>query len=216
MRTLGFLRNARKHTALLAESEKRFFQNYVDGINAYIETRKNTYPLEFKLAGIQPTPWTVADSLAIGYFMSWNSSANVRTEIIAQMLVEKLGEEKAREIFPLNINPDHETAHANLTPRPSETACGTRFLGDSLLAGLLEEQPLRMGSNNWVVGPGASPGGKPILANDPHLDPRLLPGPWYPCGLVTPEFRFVGWTRRIPAIIWKAKAPCRSKSLKRH
>ncbi|MBW1948975.1 MAG: penicillin acylase family protein [Deltaproteobacteria bacterium] len=192
MRTLGFLRNARKHTALLAESEKRFFQNYVDGINAYIETRKNTYPLEFKLAGIQPTPWTVADSLAIGYFMSWNSSANVRTEIIAQMLVEKLGEEKAREIFPLNINPDHETAHANLTPRPSETACGTRFLGDSLLAGLLEEQPLRMGSNNWVVGPGASPGGKPILANDPHLDPRLLPGPWYPCGLVTPEFRFVG------------------------
>ena len=30
------------------------------------------------------------------------------------------------------------------------------------------------------------------MANDPHLDSRLLPGPWYPACLITPEFRFVG------------------------
>jgi penicillin amidase len=37
-----------------------------------------------------------------------------------------------------------------------------------------------------------SPGARPVLANDPHLDARILPGPWYPCGLMTPTLRIVG------------------------
>ncbi|MCJ7774734.1 MAG: penicillin acylase family protein, partial [Desulfobacterales bacterium] len=44
----------------------------------------------------------------------------------------------------------------------------------------------------WVVGPKSSPNGKPIVANDPHLESSTLPGPWYPCGLITPEGRAVG------------------------
>jgi penicillin amidase len=51
---------------------------------------------------------------------------------------------------------------------------------------------LKIGSNNWVVSSRFSSGGKPILANDPHLDARILPGPWYPCALITPNFRIVG------------------------
>ncbi|MBW2480708.1 MAG: penicillin acylase family protein, partial [Deltaproteobacteria bacterium] len=46
--------------------------------------------------------------------------------------------------------------------------------------------------NNWAAGRKFSPGGKPIVANDPHLDSTLLPGPWYPCGLITPQIRAVG------------------------
>ena len=51
---------------------------------------------------------------------------------------------------------------------------------------------MTVGSNNWAVSAERSPGAKPILANDPHLDARILPGPWYPCGLMTPELRIVG------------------------
>jgi penicillin G amidase len=51
---------------------------------------------------------------------------------------------------------------------------------------------LGLGSNNWTVGSRLSAGGKPIVANDPHLDARMLPGPWYPSGLFTPQFRAVG------------------------
>jgi len=36
MRTIGFLRNAKKHLEILAPEEKRFFQQYVNGINIYI------------------------------------------------------------------------------------------------------------------------------------------------------------------------------------
>ncbi|MEO7268266.1 MAG: penicillin acylase family protein, partial [Knoellia sp.] len=39
-----------------------------------------------------------------------------------------------------------------------------------------------IGSNSWVVGPGMSATGKPLLANDPHLSPGQ-PGIWYQVGL---------------------------------
>ena len=82
MRTIGFLRNAKKHAKILAPEDKRFFQQYVKGVNTFIKTRKESYPLEFKLAGIKPGLWTIEDSLAILYFMGWNSAANLKGEVL--------------------------------------------------------------------------------------------------------------------------------------
>ena len=59
MRTIGFFRNAKQQAAILAPESRRLLQRYVDGVNAYIETRQDTHHLEFKLAGIAPTKWTV-------------------------------------------------------------------------------------------------------------------------------------------------------------
>ena len=94
MRTLGFYRNAKKHVALLSNETRTFLQKYVDGVNAFIETRPDEIHLEFKLAGIKPSVWTIADSLTILYYMGWGSAANFKSEIVAQMLVEKLGPAK--------------------------------------------------------------------------------------------------------------------------
>ncbi|MCX5824907.1 MAG: penicillin acylase family protein [Deltaproteobacteria bacterium] len=195
MRTIGFGRQARKHEKLLDERTRGLFQNYVDGVNAFIAAGKDL-PLEFRLAGIKAEPWTIADSLAIVYYMGWNSAANLKTEAIAQMLAEKLGEPRARELFPLNINPDD----AIPAVKPKRTGLAVRprlnLAGDAQMTDLLRETEgsLRIGSNNWVTGGSLSQGGKPILANDPHLDPRILPGPWYPTGLITPQVRAVGVT----------------------
>ena len=54
------------------------------------------------------------------------------------------------------------------------------------------DRKLRAGSNNWAVSPALSASGKAILSGDPHLDPRILPGVFYPVGLITPEIRAVG------------------------
>ncbi|MCJ7774482.1 MAG: penicillin acylase family protein, partial [Desulfobacterales bacterium] len=119
MRTIGLHRNAKKHAKILNKEDRHFLQRYIDGVNAYINTQTDSHPLEFKLAGIKPGLWTIEDSLAIIYFMGWNSSANFQDEIISQMLIEKIGLESAKKIFPLNINPDdpnasdHETAYAD-------------------------------------------------------------------------------------------------------
>ena len=180
MRTLGFHRNATKHITLLNEKTRMYFQKYVDGVNAFIENRPQEHHLEFKLAGIQPSKWSSADSLTILYYMGWNSAANIRSEIIAQMLVEKLGPVKAAEIFPLNINPDDDlqTSAARLKPLFAATRLGAAL--DKKLLAHLGAGSLQMGSNNWAVDGKFSSGGKPILANDPHLEATLLPGPWYP------------------------------------
>jgi penicillin G amidase len=192
MRTIGFFRNAQKHASLLDASTRKRFQQYIDGINRYLKESPETFPLEFRLSGITPQPWSLEDVLAIMYTVSWDTSANLKTEIIAQMLIEKLGVEKAREIFPLNINPDDQKKVRQVGLGGSGEAAGLNLGLDQRLLSFLEPGALQMGSNNWVVNSKSSPGGKPILANDPHLDARILPGPWYPCGLITPEMRFVG------------------------
>lgn len=199
MRTIGFAREARKHEKILDERTRGLFQNYVEGINAFIAAGKDL-PLEFRLAGIRAEPWTIADSLAILYYMGWNSAANLKTETIAQMLAEKLGEPRARELFPLNINPDDTPS--DMKPAGADSGLRPRLnlAGDPQMKVLLQEGEgaLRLGSNNWVTGSSLSASGKPVLANDPHLDARILPGPWYPVGLITPQVRAVGAT--IPGL----------------
>jgi len=202
MRTIGFHRHAKRHAAILEPATKNLMQKYVDGINIFIRNHPDEHPLEFKIAGIQPKPWEIADSLALLYFMSWDSAANIQTEIIAQMLVEKVGIEKAKGIFPLNINPDDEVAGKTFVQIPEFESSYLNFAEDKILQAFFQDGPLQVGSNNWVTGPRLSMGGKPILSNDPHLDARTLPGPWYPCGLITPAFRWVGvGIPGIPAVV---------------
>ena len=194
MRTLGFRRNATKHAAKLNDESRTFFQKYVDGVNAFIETRPQNLHLEFKLAGIKPSPWSIVDSLTIVYYMGWASAGNFQSEIVAQMLVEKLGLERAAEIFPININPDDETTAAGNIPNSSIQHARLSIGSDKKLLSYLDDAPLKIGSNNWATRANLSNGTMPVVANDPHQAASILPGPLYPCGLITPNLRAVGVT----------------------
>lgn len=213
LRTYGFHRLAKKQAALLDEASRRHFQRYADGVNAMIESGKDR-PLEFRLAGLSPEPWTIEDSLAITFYMSWNSSANLRHEILAASLDRHLGG-AAELLRPLNWNPDLEpdpigrpaaAALAALPAKLPESAGAGGAALEELLAGLLEPPAAwggagwdpagatTLGSNGWAVGKSRSPSGLPIVANDPHLDARMLPGPWHPIGLILPAGRAIGAT----------------------
>jgi penicillin amidase len=189
MRTIGFARQARRHADLLDAGTRAFIQAYLDGVNAYIEGCRNEHPLEFRLADLQPAPWQIEDTLALLYYMSWNSSANLQAEILMHMLVEKLGWQRAQELRPLNVNPD---APAPEDPPPPLAEGSALAAPSTHLAAFLHEGSLRLGSNNWAVAPTRSGGGGAAVASDPHLDVRLMPGPWYPAGLVCPGYRIVG------------------------
>ncbi|MEA3361285.1 MAG: penicillin acylase family protein [Thermodesulfobacteriota bacterium] len=192
MRTIGFYRNAKKHEKILNPETRMFFQDYAKGVNAYIQTCPDTHHLEFRLAGIKPGPWTVADSITIMYYMGWDSAANIHAEIIAQMLVDKVGLEMAREIFPLNKNPDDLQAGKDRYRDDCTKQAGLNLQKDSKIMSYLDDGALCVGSNNWTTGRRLSASGKPIVANDPHLDSRVLPGPWYPNGIILPDLRVVG------------------------
>ena len=192
-RTIGFYRNAQKHANLLNEPSRSFLQNYIDGVNAYIQNCADDYPIEFKLTKITPQPWSIVDSLTVLYFMSWDSSGNVQTEIMAQMLVEKLGLQKAKEIFPLNINPDDPDLASTKIQYEDYEAITLGLASDKKLATYLRDDYfLAIGSNSWTTGSHQSQSSKPILANDTHQYASILPGPWYPICLITPSYRTVG------------------------
>jgi len=192
MRTIGLHRIAQRQAKMLDQETRDYFQSYVDGVNAFIERCPEDLPLEFKLAGIKPELWSVTDSLSILYYMGYSTSANLNTEIVTQMLVETVGPDKAADILPVNINPDDpgDLGQTFIPTLGSSSAYSLK--ADENLQALMRDLPLRFGSNNWVVSPRLSPGSKPILAGDPHLDARILPGVWYPLGIITPEIRAVG------------------------
>ncbi|MBT3260082.1 MAG: penicillin acylase family protein, partial [Deltaproteobacteria bacterium] len=192
MRTIGLHRIAKKQAAMLNRQTRDYFQWYVDGVNGFIKQCPKDVHLEFKLAGIEPEPWTVTDSLSILYYMGFSTSANIKTEVVAQMLIEAVGPDKAMEIMPININPDDLPFKKQPAPHAARISYGFPFSDYEKLLAFTNDRHLRVGSNNWAVSPALSPSGKPILAGDPHLDTRILPGVWYPLGMITPEIRSVG------------------------
>ena len=88
MRTIGITRMADKQTRMLNPVTRGYFQRYVDGINAFIRQCPQDLHLEFRLAGIRPDMWEVEHAVGILYYMGYSTSANLRTEVIAQMLLD--------------------------------------------------------------------------------------------------------------------------------
>ncbi|MEI8156463.1 MAG: penicillin acylase family protein [Burkholderiales bacterium] len=193
MRVLGIRRNGDKHAAKLSDASRVFFQNYVDGMNAYIVDNASDHPIEFKLVGLQPKPWTVADLVTLVHYVHYTHATNFKAEVVAQMLIDRLGFERAQAIFPITSSPDWstKTAHATADPKRTDWAqLGVGWKHLTIAPETLNHQGL--GSNNWAVGPGRSVSGKAMVANDPHLDNRILPGTWHPVGLFAPGIQAVG------------------------
>ena len=199
-RVIGFRRLAERQYARLSESSKADLVAYLEGLNAYIETRSSTHPLAFQLAGFKPEPWTEIDILSVVYYLGWASSANFDAELIAQQVIDTIGVDRFEEIAPIVINPDDDPAMASTSS--SQAMRSTRPLGQlaSWTQGGVRQHGMG-GSNNWAFS-GAKVGEPAaIVTNDPHLDSRSLPGPWHPVALITPELRVVGVSMSLPGIV---------------
>ncbi len=210
-RTIGIARAAAQHAEILDDDSRQIFQAYVDGINAFLDRCADDLPIEFGVAGIEPDRWAVEDSLSILYLMSWDTSANLNHEIVSQMLVDQLGIDQASELLPININADAPgdvngssaapvvtsshgwfAASGSQTGQTMPVAVGLGLHADSKIQQFVESGPLRVGSNNWTTAAKVSAGDHAMLAGDPHLDPRMLPGIMYAVGFSLPEARAVG------------------------
>ena len=194
MRVLGLYRLAEQEIPFLSAEVNRVLSAYAAGVNAFLATRRGALPPEFLLLRYSPEPWRVADSLAWGKLMALQVSGNYRGEIRRA--------EMARTIVPADL--------AFLYPGyPKDgpiTLAAMRPLYDRLgLDDLLRAMPRMVGpryaSNNWVVDGRHSASGKPLLANDPHLD-FGAPGPWYLALLKTPGRALAGATAAgVPFIV---------------
>ena len=205
MRVLGLQRNGQAHAAKLSDSSRAWLQAYVDGVNAYIADHTADHPFELKLAGLVPAPWQVADLVTLVHYVNHTHATNFKAEVLGQMLVDKLGAERAATLAPLTLSPDRATASKQAgagqpgvgqltaaagSPAAHAAPLGLQWSRLTVAPDTLNHQGL--GSNNWAVGPGRSQSGKAMVANDPHLDNRILPGTWHPVGLFAPGIQAVG------------------------
>jgi penicillin amidase len=118
-------------------------------------------------------------------FMSWNLNQAWTFDPLFEKLVAKVSPGRVAELFPYNRGG---------RPAVHPEAAGLKlslFRLSPQAQDLLDFLPSLRASNNWVVGPGKSASGHPLLANDPHLG-HGLPGIWYQAHLVTPTLEVIG------------------------
>ncbi|MBL4674176.1 MAG: penicillin acylase family protein [Arenicella sp.] len=193
MLVLGIHKNAERHFEFLNNENKNYLRWYAQGYNSFIANRSKEFPLELGLLGITPEAISVVDLLAVQHFAGFIQARNYEDEILSLNLDNALGTELANTLRPLNINPDRNTPV--LPPRREVNKSMEAVSSNTLIVNSGLTQPVALpasGSNNWVTGNSKSSNGMPILVNDPHLDATILPGPWYPIGLFTPNISAIG------------------------
>jgi penicillin amidase len=179
LRRLGFRRAAEKEAAGLDGELRAWLDAYAVGVNAYVAAHR--LPVEFILLRTRPRPWTSIDSLAFARYMGWSMTVNGESELIRYNLRGVLGKEIAD-----SLEPQTGCWRAGDASPPAPTDRGTDVPRSPF-------QPEGAASNAWAVSPARSTTGRPLLANDPHLRPRI-PAAWYVAHLQGGGFDVAGVT----------------------
>ncbi|HMN94558.1 MAG TPA: penicillin acylase family protein [Hydrogenophaga sp.] len=192
MRVLGIQRNGERHAQRIGAATRAHLQPYVDGINAFVRDHAHDHPIELKIAGLRPQPWSVTDLVTLVHFVNHSHATNLKAEVVAQRLIDRLGEDRAVDLLPLTRNPEWAPGSSGIEPDAPVVSTRLDLDWSDLLVVPETLSHQGLGSNNWAVGPSRSASGKAMLANDPHLDNRILPGMWHPVGLFAPGVQAVG------------------------
>ena len=198
-RTLGFRQVSERALAELSPEARAPLTAYANGVNAFIAGHTHRLPIEFLLLHYQPRAWTEADSLGVALNMTKTLSTTWRTDLMRERIRAKLGADLSADIFPDHSPQDEPVAEVppgrKLSPQAKQ-ADPPPNAGelDPSLAALLsanDESDPGLGSNNWVVSGAHTQSGKPLLANDPHLD-HSVPSVWYMIHLKAPGLNVIG------------------------
>lgn len=193
MRTLGLYRFAEAGVGFASPEFRGVLEAYAAGVNAFVHSGA-ALPIEFTLLGYRPQDWRAADSLVIGKLLALQLTGNYGTELLRARMAQMLTPAEIDELFP-GYPEDGPVTLGHL-------AALTRDLPlDAMLAALPFGAEPQRASNNWVVDGAHSVTGKPLLANDPHLD-YAQPLVWYLARLEAPDVTLAGATvAGAPAMI---------------
>jgi len=149
---------------------------FADGVNQYIDSHIKKLPPEFSILRYEPEKWKPEHSINLVGYMGWDLRLSWDEEIVLDKIRRACGEDRTRELLPGKalqrtvVYPGVGISVENLDLESTLLAANRclRKLGLGVFSG----------SNNWAVSGKRSMNGKPILANDMHLD-LFAPGIWY-------------------------------------
>ncbi|HXP32255.1 MAG TPA: penicillin acylase family protein [Stellaceae bacterium] len=186
MRTLGIYRAAERQLATLSPETRMVFDAYAAGVNAFLATRRGALPPEYYLLRISPEPWRPADSLVWAKLMDLQLTGNYRGELLRARMLQHLTPAQLAILYP----PYREDAPVTLEEMHSMLK---RLPLDDVAAMLPPTAGPQPASNNWVLSGTRTASGKPLLANDTHLD-YSAPGVWYLVREEIPGLTLIGVT----------------------
>ncbi len=186
-RRIGFHRAALEQLPLIDDDVRDSLEGYADGVNAGRTLGLTSLPHEFWLLGVRPTPWTPADSLAVAKVLSFTLCANWDAELVRLKVLMEDGVEALRA-----LDPTYAEWQPVIAPPGREAGPALDHLAGDIRS-FLDWSGHGGGSNNWAISGARTRSGRPILANDPHLDARL-PSHFYLASMRCPEWAVAGAT----------------------
>lgn len=187
-RTLGLYESTKSAWPALSPEARQSLTAYTAGINAWI-AEKHTLPVEFRVLGIRPEPWTELDSLAWVKLFALDLGGNFRREIARYVARQSLTDTQLAAFFPAYPQ-DAPTTIATIAGHDAANLLALADFQEKLERDYALAHP-NVGSNAWVVSGRHTRDGAALLANDPHLGLQI-PSLWYAISVDAPTFNVSG------------------------
>ena len=185
LRTLGMrevaVKEAARFDAEAPDSLKAVLEAYLEGVNAYVES--GARPLEYRLLGAQPEPFSTRDVYCAAGFMAYSFAIHLKTEPVLDWMKHHL--DSARYSL-LAVDQTGFTRIPNATPADLSPLAGRVSRLDAL-----RPVPQWLGSNAWVLSGERTASGEVLFCNDAHMA-FAQPSVWYEAHLVTPTLEYYG------------------------
>ena len=179
---------------------------YCDGVNQAVSQKK---PLEYRLLRATPAPWRPADSFAVGRLLAHGLAHNWKQELYRLLMALEGGPARADLLYP-SVPLDTGAPTATLPGEDPDAVLPPALVPELVeyletlgpippsgkqvaQTNLLYTGRYSSGSNAWVVGGDHTASGKPILANDPHMN-HILPSLMYQQHIRCPSLHAIGIT----------------------
>jgi penicillin amidase len=209
------IRPAAEHlTATMPEDQKRLFEAFARGVNAFIASHQDRLPAEFRLLGYKPRPWQPVDSWLVALNMVGRLDTLYPWKLEREKVQAKLPPNLVAELYPTTTWRDHPPTQSipDLTAPQQNVPEAPLDESQSSLEDLLRLKAIlklgsdgcdscKPGSNEWAVSGARTASGKPMLSNDMHLE-HSIPDIWHEEDLQAGTFHVAGVTTPgIPFII---------------
>jgi acyl-homoserine-lactone acylase len=203
MRAVNLKRSAEALYNNASPRMKKFFEVYARGVNDYLFRYRDKLPMDLAESGYRPAYWKPEDSVLVFCLLNFGLSVNLKEEIAALTLAQKVGSEQLAWLLPTYPDeplPFEETAklkgldlRGQLAGLNAVSTAVNQF-SDAHMLGVAA-------SNNWAFTPQRTRSGKSLLANDTHL-PLSMPSVWNFVQIRSPKFQAAGVSiAGVPAIV---------------
>lgn len=185
-RRLGFAARAERLLAAQTQAISEQISAFARGVTQGVRRGRNKRAPAFVLVRSHPVEFTARDVVAIMQLQAFGLSANWDAEL-ARLMVLTLDGPRALAA----IDPRYSDTHPRAGGEPAPLEADRVAALERDIEALRQLVGVGPASNAWAIDGRRTATGRPLLANDPHLQPTL-PSPWYLCHLQTPVWNAAG------------------------